>query len=115
MIISAFGLFGLINFTVERKTKEIGIRKVMGASFGNITKLVLRDYIILLLISLVIATPIAWILFKDWLSDFAYRINLSADLIVIAFSIVMVISFTTVLARIFKIAKSNPVNSIRYE
>jgi putative ABC transport system permease protein len=115
IIISAFGLFGLINFTVERKTKEIGIRKVMGASFGNITKLVLRDYIILLLISLVIATPIAWILFKDWLSDFAYRINLSADLIVIAFSIVMVISFTTVLARIFKIAKSNPVNSIRYE
>lgn len=115
IIISAFGLFGLINFTVERKTKEIGIRKVMGASFGNITKLVLMDYLVLLIISLVVAAPISWWLFKDWLSDFAYRINLSADLFIIAFMVVLLISFTTVLARIFKIAKSNPVTSIRYE
>jgi putative ABC transport system permease protein len=115
IIISAFGLFGLINFTVERKTKEIGIRKVMGASVPNIIRLVLKDYLILLIISLVVATPVSWWLFGDWLADFAYRIDLSADLFVIAFVLVLIISFTTVLSRIYKIAKSNPVNSIRCE
>ncbi|MEQ9468724.1 MAG: FtsX-like permease family protein [Ekhidna sp.] len=115
IIISAFGLFGLINFTVERKTKEIGIRKVMGASVQNITSLILKDYLILFLISLVIAAPVSWWLFSDWLADFAYRINLSADLFVIAFILVLLVSFTTVLSRIYRIAKSNPVQSIRYE
>ncbi|MEO9483392.1 MAG: FtsX-like permease family protein [Ekhidna sp.] len=115
IVISAFGLFGLINFTVERKTKEIGIRKVMGANVQNITTLILKDYIILLLISLVVAAPVSWWLFGDWLADFAYRINLSADLFIIAFVVVLLISFTTVLTRIFKIAKANPVQSIRYE
>lgn len=115
ILISAFGLFGLINFTVERKTKEIGIRKVMGASVPNIIKLILKDYLILLIVSLVIAAPISWFLFGDWLADFAYRINLSADIFIIAFVLVLVISFTTVVARIQKIAKANPVTAIRYE
>lgn len=115
IIISAFGLFGLINFTMERKTKEIGIRKVVGASVGDIISLVLKDYLILLLIALGIAAPVSWWLFGDWLSDFAYRINLSMDLFIIAFVLVLLISFTTVLSRIYKIAKSNPVQSIRYE
>ncbi|WP_462252895.1 ABC transporter permease [Ekhidna sp.] len=115
IIISAFGLFGLINFTLERKTKEIGIRKVMGASVPNILNLVLKDYLILMLIALVIAAPLSWWLFEDWLSDFAYRINLSIDLFIIAFVTVLAISCITVLSRIFKIAKSNPVQSIRYE
>ena len=115
IIISAFGLFGLINFTAERKTKEIGIRKVMGASVPSIINLILKDYVILLLISLVIAGPIAYWLFQTWLADFAYRINLSADVFLIAFILVSFISFSTVLSRIFRIAKSNPVNSIKYE
>jgi len=115
IVISAFGLFGLINFTVERKTKEIGIRKVLGASYGNITKLILRDYIVLLLIALIVATPVSWWLFEDWLSDFAYRIQLSLDLLFIAFVIVVIVSFTTALTRISRIAKANPVQSIRYE
>lgn len=115
IIISAFGLFGLINFTVERKTKEIGIRKVMGANVTNIIRLILKDYLVLLVLSLLLAAPISWWLFQDWLADFAYRINLSADLFIIAFVAVLVISFTTVLARIFKIAKANPVTAIRYE
>ncbi|MEQ9403233.1 MAG: FtsX-like permease family protein [Cyclobacteriaceae bacterium] len=115
IIISAFGLFGLINFTAERKTKEIGIRKVMGASVPNIINLILRDYLILLLISLVVAAPMAYWLFGDWLSDFAYRINLSADIFILAFVMVLIISFSTVLSRIFRIAKANPVNSIKYE
>lgn len=115
ILISAFGLFGLINFTVERKTKEIGIRKVMGASVPNIIKLVLKDYLVLLVIALMVAAPVSWWMFGNWLADFAYRIDLSPDLFVIAFVLVLIISFTTVLARIFKIAKANPVQSIRYE
>lgn len=115
IIISAFGLFGLVNFTAERKTKEIGIRKVMGATIPNIINLVVKDYFILMLLSLLAAIPVSYWLFEDWLSDFAYRINLTADLFILAFIIVMVISFTTILSRIYKIAKSNPVNSIKYE
>ncbi|MBV6645212.1 MAG: ABC transporter permease [Cyclobacteriaceae bacterium] len=115
IIISAFGLFGLINFTTERKTKEIGIRKVMGATILNIIYLIIRDYMILLLISLVISAPVAYWLLNDWLSDFAYRINLSPDVFLFAFLVILVISFSTVLSRIFKIAKANPVHAIRYE
>ena len=115
IIISAFGLFGLINFTAERKTKEIGIRKVMGASVPNIINLILKDYMILLLLSLIVAGPLAYWLFEGWLTDFAYRVNLSVDIFLIAFIMVSAISFSTVLSRIFKIARSNPVNSIKYE
>lgn len=115
IIISAFGLFGLINFTVERKTKEIGVRKVLGASVSGIIQLILKEYFILLSISMAIAGPISWWLFKDWLADFAYRINLGFDIFLIAFVLVSVISFSTVLLRIFKVAKGNPVNSIKCE
>ncbi len=115
IVISAFGLFGLINFTAERKTKEIGIRKVMGASVPNIINLILRDYMILLLLSLVLSAPLAYWLFQGWLADFAYRINLSVDVFIIAFVLVAIISFSTVLSRILRIANANPVSSIRYE
>ncbi|MEP5613030.1 MAG: FtsX-like permease family protein [Cyclobacteriaceae bacterium] len=115
IMISAFGLFGLINFTAERKTKEIGIRKVMGASVSSIINLILKDYIVLLLISLIVAGPVAYWLFTEWLADFAYRINLSVDIFLIAFVVVSIISFSTVLSRIFKIARENPVNAIKSE
>ena len=115
IIISAFGLFGLINFTVEQKTKEIGIRKVLGANFSSITKLVLRDYFVLLIIAIAIAIPVSWSLFGSWLTEFAYRIQLTPDLALVAFLVVLLISFTTVVLRIFRIARSNPVQSIRYE
>lgn len=115
ILISAFGLFGLINFTVERKTKEIGIRKVMGAPVMTIIRLILKDYVVLLSIALLVAGPVAWWLFESWLADFAYRIDLSADLFIISFFIVILVSFSTVLGRISKIAKDDPVNVIRYE
>lgn len=115
IIISAFGLFGLINFTVERKTKEIGVRKVLGASVPGIIQLILKEYLILLSVSMIVAGPVSWWLFGDWLADFAYRINIGVDIFLIAFISVLLISFSTVLLRIFRIAKSNPVNSIRCE
>lgn len=115
IIISAFGLFGLVNFTVERKTKEVGIRKVLGASIPNILQIILRDYVALLLISLFVAAPVAWWTLNGWLQDFAYRIELSVGVFTIAFAAVLVISFVTVIARVYRLAKSNPVNSLRYE
>lgn len=115
IVISAFGLFGLINFTVERKMKEIGIRKVMGAPAATIVQLILKDYLVLLLVALCIAVPVSWWAFGDWLADFAYSINLSLDLFIIAFAVVLLISFTTVITKISKIAFLNPVNAMRYE
>lgn len=115
ILISAFGLFGLINFTAERKTKEIGIRKVIGASVPNIITLILRDYIILLLIAMVVSAPLAYWLFQDWLADFAYRIQLSADVFLLAFGLVLLISLSTVVSRIYRVANGSPIKSIRYE
>ena len=77
IIIAAFGLFGLAAFTAERRTKEIGIRKVLGASVQQITGLLSKEFILLVMIAIVIASPIAWWAMQAWLQDFAYRIDLT--------------------------------------
>lgn len=115
IIISAFGLFGLVNFTAERKTKEVGIRKVLGASITNILRVILKDYVILLMIALLLSTPVAYFVLSNWLADFAYRIDLSVWVFLIAFMAVVLISFATVVSRVMRLAKANPVNSLRYE
>ncbi|HHP7240789.1 MAG TPA: ABC transporter permease [Cyclobacteriaceae bacterium] len=115
IIISAFGLFGLINYTAERKTKEIGIRKVMGASVSNIVTLILKDYMILLVISLLVSIPVSYWTFYRWLLDFAYRINISIDIFLIAFTTISLISVLTVTSRILSVIASNPVEAIKYE
>ena len=115
IIVSVFGLFGLVNFTAERKTKEVGIRKVLGATIPSILKVVLNDYVLLLLIALVISVPIAYYFLNNWLSDFAYRIDLSVWIFMVAFLAVVFISFITVISRVYRLAKSNPVKSLRYE
>ncbi|RED99773.1 ABC transporter permease [Marinoscillum furvescens] len=115
IIISTFGLFGLVNFTAERKTKEIGIRKVMGATVAEIMSIVLKDYLVLLLVALLLATPLAWWMLERWLADFAYRIDLSIFTFAFAFVAVLLVSFVTVFARVFRLARLNPVVSLRYE
>ncbi|WP_421873143.1 FtsX-like permease family protein [Marinoscillum sp.] len=115
ILVSVFGLFGLVNFTVERKTKEVGIRKVLGASIPNILRVVLKDYVLLLLIALCIAAPVAYYFLNSWLSDFAYRIDLSIWLFLVAFVAVICVSFITVISRVLRLAKTNPVKSLRYE
>ncbi len=115
IIVSAFGLFGLINFTAERRTKEVGIRKVLGASIPNILKVILKDYVLLLAVALLIAAPISYYLLSNWLADFAYRINLSVWIFLFAFLSVLMISFGTVVSRVYRLAKTNPVKSLRYE
>jgi putative ABC transport system permease protein len=115
ILISAFGLFGLVNFTAERKTKEIGIRKVLGATTLNIIRIVLKDYVVLFLVAFVLAAPLAWWVLNAWLSDFAYRINMSVGVFAFAFTVVLLVSFTTVISRVYRLAKSNPIDSVRYE
>ena len=115
IIVSAFGLFGLINFTAERKTKEVGIRKVLGASITSILQVVLKDYVILLGIALVIAVPVSYFVLSSWLDAFAYRIALSVGIFLVAFLSVLLISLATVISRVYRLAKTDPVKSLRYE
>ena len=115
IIISIIGLFGMINYTVERRTKEMGIRKVMGASIPNIIRLVLKDYLVLLLIAMIIAAPIAWWMLRDWLNSFAYRVDLNVGIFILSFLIILSTSFITVIHRVYRMARANPVNALRYE
>src|SRR5690606_34978561 len=76
ILIACMGLFGLAAFTAERRTKEIGLRKVLGASVGNIINMLSRDFVKLVGIAILIASPIAWYAMNHWLADFAYRIDI---------------------------------------
>lgn len=115
ILISVIGLFGMINYTIERKTKEIGIRKVMGANRQHIITILTKDYLVLLGIAVVISFPLAFWWLDGWLSTFAYRISLSVDIFVLAVVMVLLISGLTVVFRILKAATVNPVRSLRYE
>lgn len=115
IIITCFGLFGLTIFSTERRTKEIGIRKVLGASISNIVTLLSKDFLKLVLLGFVIAAPIAWYVMNQWLTDFAYRIEIGLDIFVIAGGAVLLIALVTVSWQSVKAALKNPVNSLRSE
>lgn len=115
IFISCIGLFGLVTFTVEARTKEIGIRKVLGATVRQITSLLSYDFVRLVLISILIASPIAYYFAQNWLNDFAYRMNLSALIFVGAAVISILITFITVSFKAIKAAMKNPVEALRYE
>jgi putative ABC transport system permease protein len=115
MFISCLGLFGLSAFTVERRFKEIGIRKVLGASVGSITALLSREFMQLALVAMLVAAPVAYYLMHQWLSDFAYRIQLSWTLFAIAGAILAFIAFATVSFQSIRAALTNPVKSLRGE
>jgi putative ABC transport system permease protein len=115
ILISCLGLFGLATFSTEQRTKEIGIRKVLGASITNIVGLLSKDFLKLVLIALVIASPIAWWAMHKWLQDFAYRINISWWIFVIAGIAALLIALLTVSFQAIKAAIANPVKSLRTE
>ena len=115
IIISAMGLFGLTAFTVERQRKEIGIRKVLGATVSDITSKLSKEFIILVGISILIASPIAWWVMNKWLEDFAYRININWSVFVFAGITVLIIALVTVSFQAVKAAVANPVKSLRTE
>ncbi len=115
ILIACLGLFGLITYAAEQRTKEIGIRKVLGATVANITALLSADFIKLVFISIVIATPIAWFAMSKWLQSFAYRTNISWWVFVLAAAIALVIALATVSFQAVKAALANPVKSLRSE
>lgn len=115
IFISCLGLFGLASFSAERRVKEIGVRKVMGASVGGIVALLSRDFMKLVVISILIATPLAWLLVRSWLQDFAYRIDVEWWIFVVAALLAIVIAQLTVSFQSIKAALMNPVKSLRSE
>ena len=115
IIIASFGLFCLASFTTEQRTKEIGIRKVAGASVGQIVGLLCKEFIILVLIANVIAWPVAWYAMSRWLENFAYRIDLGLGTFILAGLLALVIALATVSYQAIKAATANPVEALRYE
>jgi len=115
IFIACLGLFGLVLFIADRKTKEIGIRKVLGASVSGIVTILNKSFIKLVLIANFIAWPAAWYAMNRWLQNFAYRIKLSWWMFVLAALISLMIALITVSSQTVKAALKNPVNSLRYE
>jgi len=115
IFISCLGLFGLTAHTVERKTKEIGIRKVLGASVNGIVGLLTREFTQLVLIAILIAIPIAWYFMNQWLDGYAYRINIGWWVFAIAAATALIISILTTSMQAIRAAITNPVKTLRYE
>lgn len=115
IFISCLGLFGLSAYTAEKRTKEIGVRKVLGASVSSITALLSIDFLKLVFISFVIAFPLAWWVMYKWLEDFAYRVHIGWRVFVIAGMAVLLIAVLTVSFQAIKAAIANPVKSLRTE
>ena len=109
------GLLGLAAFAAEQRIKEIGVRKVLGATILSVTTLLSKDLLKLVLLANLIACPIAWVVMNKWLQDFAYRIEISAWVFVLAGGLALVIALVTVSTQAIKAALANPVNSLRYE
>ena len=115
IFIACLGLYGLTSFAAEKKTKEIGIRKVMGASISKIIVLFLREIAGLIFVSTLIAWPLAFFFMKNWLQNFYYRIDLSFIEFLLSFLIVLVIAFITVSYTVYSAAVKNPVKALQYE
>ncbi|MEX0722305.1 MAG: ABC transporter permease [Gracilimonas sp.] len=115
LFIAALGLFGLAAYSAEQRTKEIGIRKVMGASVANIVALLSKDFVKLVILGFIIAIPIAWYAMNQWLADFAYRIEIGPGIFVLAGAAALVIALLTVSWQSIKAAIANPVDSLRSE
>jgi putative ABC transport system permease protein len=113
--IACLGLFGLVTFTAEQRVKEIGIRKVLGASVTSIVQLLSTDLMKLVLIAILIASPIAWFAMDKWLQDFAYKISINWWVFLLAGGAAAFIALTTVSLQSIKAALTNPVKSLRSE
>ena len=115
IVIACLGLFGLASLTVAQRTKEIGIRKVMGASVRDIVLLINRDFVKLVLVAMVVAFPLAFYAMSRWLENFAYRIDIDWLPFVVAGGAALLVSFATVSWQAFRTAYRNPVKALRYE
>ncbi len=115
IFISCLGLFGLAAFTAETRTKEIGIRKVLGATTQNAIMLLSKDVVKWIIIANVIAWPVGWYIMDTWLQNFAYQVEVGWPVFIMAFMITLIISLTTYSFQALKAAYANPVDSIKYQ
>jgi predicted permease len=115
IFISCLGLYGLVSFMAVQRTKEVGIRKVLGASSGNIIYLLSREFTLLILIAFLIAAPIAYFIMHNWLQNYSYRISLGVSIFAMAIAGSIIIAWITVGYRAVKAAMANPVKSLRTE
>lgn len=115
IFISCLGLFGLATYTAQVKTKEIGIRKVLGASVGGIVRLISKDFLKLVVTAIVIATPVAYWAMNKWLNNFAYKTSIGATTFIAAATLILLIAFGTIGLKAFKAARANPVKSLKTE
>jgi putative ABC transport system permease protein len=115
LLIACLGLFGLTAYAAQQRTKEIGIRKVLGASVNGIVTLISKDFLKLVSIAALIAFPLSWWIMNKWLDDFAYRIHIGWWIFVVAGCVVLLIALITVSFQAIKAALANPVKSLRTE
>ena len=113
IFISCLGLYGLVSFMAVQRRREVGIRKVLGASVGHILYLFSKEFTVLVLVAFVIAAPLAWFMMTSWLDNFAYRINIGAGIFIIAVLFSVIIAWITVGYKSFRAATTSPVRSIR--
>jgi predicted lysophospholipase L1 biosynthesis ABC-type transport system permease subunit len=115
VFISCLGLFGLSAYVAESRVKEIGVRKVLGASAAGIARLLSMDFVRLVAVAMLIATPVAWYAMSRWLEDFDYRINIGWETFVLAGVLAVGIALVTVSFQAVRAAMANPVESLRSE
>ena len=115
IIISCLGLFGLASFVAEQRTKEIGVRKVLGASIVNLWQMLSKEFVLLTAISCLIAIPVAWYFLHQWLQRYTYRTNISWWIFIVAGLGALMITLLTVSIQAIRAAVANPVKSLRTE
>jgi ABC-type antimicrobial peptide transport system permease subunit len=115
LIIVLLGVLGLISLSVQKRTKEIGIRIVLGSSAAGIMSLFMKEFLLVILISAIVACPVAYIILHNWLLAYAYRINITASPFIISVTILVVITAALICIQTIKVALANPVKSLRTE
>jgi ABC-type antimicrobial peptide transport system permease subunit len=115
ILISCLGLFGLAAFMAERRVKEIGIRKVLGANLSALWMLLSKDFVLLVLIAFIIAAPVSFIFMSDWLKNYDYRIDINWWIFIIAGVLALMIALITVSSQAIRAAIRNPIKSLRTE
>jgi putative ABC transport system permease protein len=115
ILVACLGLFGLVSYTIVQRTKEIGIRKVLGATVSSILQLLYKDFAALVVISFIVSAPLAWYAIHKWLQTYAFRLSINWVLFVVPFIVVLIIAFVTVSFLTVKAALMNPVKSLKTE
>jgi putative ABC transport system permease protein len=115
VLVACLGLYGLASFTLEQRAKEIGVRKILGASLNSLVGLVSKEFVVLVLLSNIVAWPLAYFGMRRWLENFAYRISIKPDLFLAAGVMAMTVALFTVAFHSIRAARTNPVDSLKYE